>query len=60
MRLIRLQSGVLTSSIFTTNLSVALNCKEKTRAALRNLTIQFPEPVIDVDTTNNIFSLDIV
>jgi hypothetical protein len=56
MRLIRLQSGVLTSSIFTTNLSVALNCKEKTRAALRNLTIQFPEPTIDVDTTNNIFS----
>ena len=56
MRLIRLQSGVLTSSIFTTNLSVALNCKEKTRAALRNLTIQFPEPAIDVDSTNNVFS----
>ena len=56
MRLIRLQSGVLTSSIFTTNLSVALNCKEKTSVALKNLTIQFPEPTIDVDTTNNIFS----
>ena len=56
MRLIRLQSGVLTSSIFTTNLSVALNCKEKTSVALKNLTIQFPEPSIDVDTTNNIFS----
>jgi hypothetical protein len=56
MRLIRLQSGVLTSSIFTTNLSVALNCKDKTRAALRNLTIQFPEPTIDIDTTNNIYS----
>ena len=54
MRLIRLQSGVLTSSIFTTNLSVALNCKEKTSVALKNLTIQFPEPTIDVDTTNNI------
>jgi len=56
MRLIRLQSGVLTSSIFTTNLSVALNCKEKTSVALKNLTIQFPEPTIDVDITNNIFS----
>jgi len=56
MRLIRLQSGVLTSSIFTTNLSVALNCKEKTRVALRNLTIQFPEPTIDVDSTNQLFS----
>lgn len=56
MRLIRLQSGVLTSSIFTTNLSVSLNCKEKTSVALKNLTIQFPEPTIDVDTTNNVFS----
>jgi len=56
MRLIRLQSGVLTTSIFTTNLSVALNCKEKTSVALKNLTIQFPEPAIDVDITNNLFS----
>jgi hypothetical protein len=56
MRLIRLQSGVLSTSIFTTNLSVALNCKEKTSVALKNLTIQFPEPSIDVDLTNNIFS----
>lgn len=54
MKLVRLESDSdLTQSTFTNNMAVALQLNKNAKAAIKTLSMQFDEPLVKIDSTNN-------
>jgi hypothetical protein len=57
MKLVRLQSdNAITESQFTNNLAIAVQLEENARVALKTISLEFEQPEITIDSTNDSIS----